>query len=109
MRVLCLGQTVIKKSCGVFKAKRGLVSRCDPEKYTHATAGTDKVEIVGGAPATFHLSSCLKLVIIYPNKSKAAQPFSLFKTGIEMIQLICHVMLATIRMFMLKQNNPLLS
>ncbi|KAG7335485.1 hypothetical protein KOW79_000178 [Hemibagrus wyckioides] len=34
-------------SCGVFKAKGGLESQCDPEKYTHVTTGTDKVENVG--------------------------------------------------------------
>lgn len=64
MRVLRLRQTVIKKSCGVFKAKGGLASRCDPEKYTHVTAGTDKVENVGGTPGTFHHCARLKRVII---------------------------------------------
>lgn len=52
---LRLRQTVIKTSCGVFKAKGGLESQCDPEKHTHVTTGTDKVENVGGTTAAFHL------------------------------------------------------
>lgn len=77
---LCAGftspQTVIKESWGVFKAKGGLASWCDPEKCTHVTTGTVRGENVGGTTNAFHLCSRLTLRIIYLNK--AVQTYSLF-------------------------------